>query len=92
MNAHDVVMMVERLGVSFMILLTLLYVLGKSLNWFAEKVVLPISSKHIEFIDRLEKGIGKVVETQVDIRNDLKKVLDNTRTIKTNVDFPAKIP
>lgn len=80
MNTTDIIMIAEKLGVSFMILLAVLYALAKSFYWFGDKVVLPITNKHLDFIERLEKGIDKVVETQGDIRDDLKTVLNNTKT------------
>jgi hypothetical protein len=84
MDATNIISMAERLGVSFAFLVLILYFFAKATYWFGDKVIIPLTSKHISFIDRLEVALEKVVDTQVELTKSCKQILNNTR-----VDLPV---
>lgn len=83
MDATNIISVAERLGVSFAFLILILFFLAKATYWFGQNVVIPLTTKHIDFIDRLEKAIGQVIQTQTELTENCKQILNNTR-----VDIP----
>lgn len=84
MDATNIISVAERLGVSFAFLILILFFFAKACYWFGDKVIIPLTSKHIDFIDRLEVALGKVIDTQVELTKSCKQILNNTR-----VDLPV---
>ena len=80
----NIITIAERLGVSFAFLMLILFFFAKACHWFGDKVIIPLTSKHISFIDRLEVALEKVVDTQVELTKACKQILSNTR-----VDLPV---
>ena len=80
----NIITIAERLGVSFAFLMLILFGFAKACHWFGDKVIIPLTSKHISFIDRLEAALEKVVATQVELTASCKQILNNTR-----VDLPV---
>lgn len=83
MEPQNIISIAERLGVSFAFLILILFFLAKATYWFGQNVVIPLTTKHIDFIDRLEKAIGQVIQTQTELTENCKQILNNTR-----VDIP----
>lgn len=82
MDEKEIVMLIERFGVSLSFLIFFIWCAYKSGMWFGEKVVLPIQKRHLEFLDKLEIGIETVVNTQNKSLEILNQVLLNTREIQ----------
>ena len=80
----NIITIAERLGVSFAFLMLILFGFAKASYWLGDKVILPLTSKHISFIDRLEVALEKVVATQVELTTACKQILNNTR-----IDLPV---
>lgn len=90
MEAANIISMAERLGVSFAFLVLILYFFAKAAYWFGDKVIIPLTTKHIDFIDRLETGINKVIDTQMELTKSCKQILNNTRVDIPNLETRNK--
>jgi len=84
MEPTNIISVAERLGVSFAFLMLILFGFAKAAYWLGDKVIIPLTSKHIDFIDRLEKALEKVIDTQIDLTTSCKQILNNTR-----IDLPV---
>lgn len=88
----NIITIAERLGVSFAFLILILFFFAKAAYWFGDKVIIPLTTKHIDFIDRLEKAIGQVIQTQTELTENCKQILNNTRVDIPNLETRNKEP
>jgi hypothetical protein len=90
MEPTNIISVAERLGVSFAFLMLILFFFAKACYWFGDKVIIPLTSKHIDFIDRLEKALGTVIDNQVELTENCKQILNNTRVDIPNLETRNK--
>lgn len=92
MDSTNIITVAERMGVSFAFLILILFFFAKAAYWFGDKVIIPLTTKHIDFIDRLEKAIGQVIQTQTELTENCKQILNNTRVDIPNLETRNKEP
>ena len=62
----DWIAILEKLGVPVAALFGLSYGVFTTLKWFGNNIVMPLHQRHLIFLDRLEAGIQKICDTQVE--------------------------
>ena len=90
MEPTNIISVAERLGVSFAFLMLILFFFAKAAWWFGDKVIIPLTTKHISFIDRLELALEKVVKTQIELSDSCQQILSNTRVDIPNLETRNK--
>jgi hypothetical protein len=79
MEPSSIISVAERLGVSFAFLLLILWGGYKLFGWFGNKILLPLQERHIRFLDKLEMGLEKVLDTQNETLRVVAEIHKNTR-------------
>lgn len=82
MDEKEIILLVERLGVSCTFLMFFVWTTYKAANWLGNKIILPLHDRHIKFIDRLENGLENVVKSQENTMTILNQILLNTRELQ----------
>lgn len=82
MDEKEIILLVERLGVSCTFLIFFVWTTYKAANWLGNKIILPLHDRHIKFIDRLENGLENVVKSQENTMTILNQILLNTRELQ----------
>ncbi len=62
----DWIAILEKLGVPVAALFGLSYGVFTTLKWFGNNIVMPLHQRHLIFLDRLEAGIQKICDKQVE--------------------------
>jgi hypothetical protein len=62
----DWLTIIDRLGLPCVALIAIGYGLYNSARWLGNNILMPIHQRHLVFLDRLEAGISRIVETQHD--------------------------
>jgi len=81
MDDKDLILLIERLGVSCSFLIFFVWTTYRAATWLGEKIILPLHERHIKFIDRLEVGLESVVKSQENTMDILNQILLNTREL-----------
>lgn len=81
MDEKELILLIERLGVSCTFLMFFVWTTYRAANWLGEKIILPLHDRHIKFIDRLENGLESVVKSQENTMGILNQILLNTREL-----------
>lgn len=81
MDDKELVLLIERLGVSCTFLMFFVWTAYRAANWLGDKIILPLHDRHIKFIDRLEVGLENVVKSQENTMDLLNQILLNTREL-----------
>ena len=63
---YDWLTIIDRLGLPVVALITIGYGLHNSARWLGNNILMPIHQRHLIFLDRLEAGISRIVDTQHD--------------------------
>lgn len=79
MEPSSIISVAERLGVSFAFLLLILWGGYRLFGWFGNKILLPLQERHIRFLDKLEVGLEKVLDTQNETLRVVAKIHENTK-------------
>lgn len=82
MDEKELILLIERLGVSCTFLIFFVWTTYKAANWLGDKIILPLHDRHIKFIDRLENGLENVVKSQENTMTILNQILLNTRELQ----------
>lgn len=82
MDEKEIILLIERLGVSCTFLIFFVWTTYKAANWLGNKIILPLHDRHIKFIDRLENGLENVVKSQENTMTILNQILLNTRELQ----------
>ena len=82
MDEKEIILLIERLGVSCTFLIFFVCTTYKAANWLGNKIILPLHDRHIKFIDRLENGLENVVKSQENTMTILNQILLNTRELQ----------
>ena len=62
----DWLTIIDRLGLPVVALIAIGYGLHNSARWLGNNILMPIHQRHLIFLDRLEAGISRIVDTQHD--------------------------
>ena len=63
---YDWLTIIDRLGLPVVALIAIGYGLHNSARWLGNNILMPIHQRHLIFLDRLEAGISRIVDTQHD--------------------------
>ena len=64
--SFDWLTIIDRLGLPCVALIAIGYGLHNSARWLGNNILMPIHQRHLVFLDRLEAGLNRIVETQHD--------------------------
>lgn len=64
--SFDWLTIIDRLGLPCVALIAIGYGLHNSARWLGNNILMPIHQRHLVFLDRLEAGISRIVDTQHD--------------------------
>ena len=64
--SFDWLTIIDRLGLPVVALIAIGYGLHNSARWLGNNILMPIHQRHLIFLDRLEAGISRIVDTQHD--------------------------
>lgn len=65
-GSFDWLTIIDRLGLPVVALIAIGYGLHNSARWLGNNILMPIHQRHLVFLDRLEAGISRIVDTQHD--------------------------
>jgi len=64
--SFDWLTIIDRLGLPVVALIAIGYGIHNSARWLGNDILMPIHQRHLIFLDRLEAGISRIVDTQHD--------------------------
>lgn len=60
----DYLVILERFGLPITLLFICGWALYKSANWAADKILLPVANRHIQFLDQISVAVEKISDNQ----------------------------
>lgn len=70
----DTVTIVRDLGLPVALLLGLFWGLYQGTCWFGQKVVIPLQERHLLFLDKLEKAMEQIADTQSKLAHEIERL------------------
>ncbi len=60
----DYLVILERFGLPITLLAICGWALYRSVNWAADKILLPVANRHIQFLDKISGAVEKISDNQ----------------------------
>lgn len=81
--------LIEKLGLPVVALISIAWSFYNCAKWLGVNILLPVQTRHLLFLDRLETGIQKIVDVQ---HSQNSQIINLTQKISDSMEIKHKEP